>query len=325
MKRMKQLAMGAFSVAIATTGVAYAGGDHAHDPAKKQGGQSAQQAPHTGSDTPADAEMRPSTGAAASNGASGMNRMQIEQMQRELAERGLYQGEIDGMAGPQTMAALRQFQQQQGLPTNNGSGNGFDEATRRALGIELDRQPVAGGQSSASPELERPVGREGATPGVTGSGSMQSQVQLDTLNQEQLRTLQTRLQELGFYQGQVDGVLGEGTRSALRQFFQTQADLASRGIITDATVGVFGVAPRGLNPSSGTSSPRGTQPRGSMNPSVSPSTNPMGTNPTGTNPTGTARPSNNGAVDDMTAPAPSGSTTSPNRSTPPSPSGTSPR
>jgi len=246
--------------------------------------------------------------------------MQIEQMQRELAGRGLYRGEIDGMAGPQTMAALRQFQQQQGLPTNTGSGNGFDEATRRALGIELDRQPVAGGQSSSSPELERPVGREGATPGVTGSGPMRSQVQLDTLNQEQLRTLQTRLQELGFYQGQVDGVLGEGTRSALRQFFQTQADLASRGIITDATVGVFGVAPRGLNPSSGTSSQRGTQPRGSMNPSVSPSTNSMGTNPTGTSP---AR--NSGAVDDMTAPAPSGSTTSPNRSTPPAPSGTSPR
>jgi peptidoglycan hydrolase-like protein with peptidoglycan-binding domain len=76
-------------------------------------------------------------------------------------------------------------------------------------------------------------------------------VQLDRLNQDQLRTLQTRLQELGFYQGPVDGVLGEGTRSSLRQFFQTQAELASRGIITDATVSLFGVAPQGLNPPQG--------------------------------------------------------------------------
>lgn len=326
MQRMKQIALGAFSMAIATTGLASAGGDHAQDPATQSsnpGGQHAQPAPQTGS-AATDSSMIRSMDAASSSApgsmGKGMNRMQIEEMQRELAQRGLYQGAIDGMAGPQTMAALRQFQEQQGLPIHHG----FDDATRQALGIQLDRQPVSGAQASSGPELERPVGREGATPSVTGSQPMRSQVQLDTLNQQQITTLQTRLQEFGFYRGQVDGVLGEGTRSALRQFYQTQADLASRGIITDATVGVFGVSPQGLNGTPSTTSPqrgmqpRGTDPRGAApHSNMSPGMNPSGSSST----TGTLR--NNNGIDEMNSASPSGTPNAPTRSTPPAPSGPS--
>lgn len=273
MQRMKQLAMGAFSMALATAGVAHAGGDPGHEPATDPGGRSSQPAPHTGSAAANDPAMNRSSSSATMT-SSGTNRMQIEQVQRELQSRGLYSGAIDGRAGPQTMAAVQQFQAQQGLPA---SGN-LDEATRRALGVQLDKQTVSGAQTSSGPELERPVGREGGTPAVSGAQPMRSQVQLDRLNRDQLRSLQTRLSELGFYQGSVDGVLGEGTRSALRQFFQTQADLASRGIITDATISLFGFSPQGLNPSTGNSASgssasgssatgnnpsRGTQPRGS--------------------------------------------------------------
>jgi peptidoglycan hydrolase-like protein with peptidoglycan-binding domain len=235
MQRMKQLAMGAFSMALATTGIASADSPRGSQPA-----------PHAGATAPSDMQVNRSSSSnqSSATAASGSNRAQIEQMQRDLTLRGLYHGAIDGMAGPQTMAALRQFQQQQGLPA---SGQ-LDDSTRQALGIQLERQPVSGAQTASGPELERPVGREGAAPSITGNQPMRSQVQLDRLNQDQLRTLQTRLQQLGFYQGPVDGVLGEGTRSSLRQFFQTQAELASRGIITDATVSLFGVSPQGLNP-----------------------------------------------------------------------------
>jgi peptidoglycan DL-endopeptidase LytF len=287
MKRMKQLALGAFSMTLATAGIASAGGDREQPPATDQGGRSSQPAPHTGSAAPSDPAMNrsSSSGEGSSTAASsGINRMQIEQMQRELAARGLYAGAIDGMAGPQTMAALRQFQEQQGL---SASGS-LDDATRRALGIQLDKQTVSGAQTSSAPELERPVGREGGTPSVSGAKPMRSQVQLERLNPDQLRTLQTRLSELGFYQGSVDGVLGEGTRSALRQFFQTQAELASRGIITDATVSLFGFSPQGLNPPTG-STPTGNSATGS-NPS-------WGTQPRGnearegaTQPAGTSTP-----------------------------------
>jgi len=175
---------------------------------------------------------------------------EIQQLQRELASRGLYQGVIDGVAGPQTTRALQAFQQQVGLPT----AAGLDEQTRQALGLQFDKQPVSGAQTSSSPssaELDRSPGRDPAAT-VTGSEPFRSQVPLQSFNQDQLRTLQTHLQELGFYQGPVDGVLGDQTRSSLRHFFQTQADLASRGIVSDSTVGVFGLHPRDLEPAVGT-------------------------------------------------------------------------
>jgi hypothetical protein len=183
------------------------------------------------------------------------------------------------------MEALRQFQEQQGMPPTGQ----LDDSTRQALGIQLDKQTVSGAQTSSSPELQRPVGREGMSPAVTGSPVMRSQVQLDRLSRDQLRTLQTGLRERGFYQGPVDGVLGEGTRTALRQFFQTQADLASRGIITDATISSFGVSPQGLNASQ--SSPSGnTQTPGSS--SANPRTsNPQGNSQTQANPGATPRTS----------------------------------
>ena len=95
MKRMKQLALGAFSMALATAGVAHAGDDPAMN--RTSGSESADEG-----------------GLAMAS--SGMNRMQIEEVQRELQSRGLYSGAIDGMAGPQTLSAVRQFQAQQGLP-----------------------------------------------------------------------------------------------------------------------------------------------------------------------------------------------------------------
>lgn len=364
MQRMKHIAMGAFSMAIATAGLAHAG-DPAHDPANHHAGQSGHPPQQSSSvegssvegssaaaDPSTDPAMNPSRSSASSasssqgaSGAMGLNRMQVEQMQEELASRGLYRGEIDGIAGPQTMAALRQFQQQQGLSANSG----LDDATRQALGIQSERQPVAGSQSSSGPELERPVGREGGTSAGTGSRSMRSQVQLDTLNPQQLRTLQTRLQELGFYQGPVDGVLGEGTRNGLRQFYQTQADLAARGIITDATIGTFGVSPQGLNPSGSSSQqgsgqqgagqqgagqqgsssqwgtePRGIDPRGSMNPSrgASPSGSRSNTGSSGSGDTSTGNTGSSGTRSTPPSPSPSSPSTSPSSPTP-SPSGTS--
>jgi hypothetical protein len=144
------------------------------------------------------------------------------------------------------------------------------------------------------------VGREGGAPAISGTKPMRSQIQLDRLNQDQLRTLQTRLSELGFYHGNVDGVMGEGTRSGLRQFFQTQADLASRGIITDATISLFGFSPQGLNPPT-TPAPSG----GQMGTNPSQTTPPRGNETRdGTNsPNGTSMPRPGGATPQPTNPS----------------------
>jgi peptidoglycan hydrolase-like protein with peptidoglycan-binding domain len=313
MQPMKHLALGALSMALATTGIAAAGGDneqhpaHSQGSATEQGGRGAAPAPRTGSASTSTASMdrAASSNQGSSSAAPSTRRAHMEQAQRELASRGLYRGTIDGIAGPQTMEALRQFQEQQGMPP---SGQ-LDESTRQALGIQLDKQTVSGAQTSSAPELQRPVGREGVSPPGTDGKPMRLQVQLDQLSQAQLRTLQTRLRELGFYQGVVDGVLGEGTRTALRQFFQTQADLASRGIITDATIASFGVSPQGLNPSqSGNAQTSGSS---SADPRMG---NPQGQSQTPANP-GATRPRTNEPRGGMNEPSDTG-TQRPGSSTP---------
>lgn len=46
---------------------------------------------------------------------SQLNQQEIRQVQTQLKQMGLYQGEVDGIVGPQTQQAVRQFQQQRGV------------------------------------------------------------------------------------------------------------------------------------------------------------------------------------------------------------------
>jgi peptidoglycan hydrolase-like protein with peptidoglycan-binding domain len=58
---------------------------------------------------------------------------QIQQVQERLKAEGLDPGPADGVMGPQTEAALRQYQQQHGL----GVSGAADEATLKQLQIQL--------------------------------------------------------------------------------------------------------------------------------------------------------------------------------------------
>lgn len=70
------------------------------------------------------------------NGSSGT---EVEEIQRVLAERGIFKGEITGYYGAQTEEAVRTFQKQQGL---NQTGIA-DDATLKRLGITIGSLPEA--------------------------------------------------------------------------------------------------------------------------------------------------------------------------------------
>jgi peptidoglycan hydrolase-like protein with peptidoglycan-binding domain len=176
--------------------------------------------------------VSPRTENAAPSNAPALSRQQMMEMQRALTARNLYQGDVDGVWGPKTASAVRNFQTQSGLEVTGT----LDEPTARALGIDdtVERQPVSG--------------TDAPTPSV-GTATQQSQpqledatsnVQLGSLSQEQAREMQQRLQLLGFYRGAIDGKIGEGTRAALSRYFQRQAQLAQQGVISNSAISLFG-------------------------------------------------------------------------------------
>jgi peptidoglycan hydrolase-like protein with peptidoglycan-binding domain len=69
-----------------------------------------------------------------------LTRDQIRQVQERLKAEGIDPGPADGVLHPQTEAALRQYQQKQGLPVSGAA----DEATLKQLQIRLPTSPGEG-------------------------------------------------------------------------------------------------------------------------------------------------------------------------------------
>ena len=74
----------------------------------------------------------------------------VEQAQQELEDQGIYAGDVDGVLGPRTIEAIRQFQAQQGLEQTGR----LDERTLEALGVEPTQAPQP--ERGEQPEVEQP-------------------------------------------------------------------------------------------------------------------------------------------------------------------------
>jgi peptidoglycan hydrolase-like protein with peptidoglycan-binding domain len=176
-------------------------------------------------------------------------------LQRALAAHHAYSGKIDGVWGAQTQAALRQFQSSNQLETTGR----LDEPTAKKLGVSIERMDVGDDAKTVKTDKDdaKTVKTDKTdTPRTDAVGRTSDEahtsVQLSALNNSQAKEMQQRLQLLGYYKGPIDGELGEGTRSALRKFFQHQADLASKGIVSNAAISLFGTQPNAIQPVNGT-------------------------------------------------------------------------
>jgi LysM repeat protein len=124
-------------------------------------------------------------------------------VQVALRALGLYHGPIDGLVGPQTVAAIRAAQQRAHLPVTGLA----DKRTRHSLG-----------------PLGRPLlGKRILHPGLFG---------LD------VAVLQFLLTKQGVYDGPLDGYLSAGTDSALRRY-QRRVHLTADGVVGPRTLAAF--------------------------------------------------------------------------------------
>lgn len=127
----------------------------------------------------------------------------VTQLQVRLTELGYFQGTASGIFGPATETAVIQFQQDNGLVADGIVGS----ATQSALGI-----------AASPPSTPSPVD------GVLQTGS----------SGEAVTQLQTRLAELGYFQGSPTGNFGSATEAAVIQFQQANG-LTADGVVGTAT------------------------------------------------------------------------------------------
>lgn len=134
--------------------------------------------------------------------------IEVKQLQQRLKDLGYYSGDVDGQYGTSTQTAVTAFQAQHGLKADGVAG----EQTLAIL-------------YSESAQTFVPTPTPSATPAMLSSGS----------SGDEVKALQSRLQQLGFYSGVLDGDYGKGTRAAVK-LFQAQHGLDDDGIAGQKTL-----------------------------------------------------------------------------------------
>lgn len=132
----------------------------------------------------------------------------VEELQKKLQAAGYYEGPITGFYGTLTEAAVKHFQKNQGLYPYGIA----DLSTQNLLrDLTVTNQP---------PNLDQTLARRTLRRGDRG---------------KDVEDLQKRLKELGYYQGEIDGVFGKLTEAAVI-CFQQDLGLVAEGVADEITL-----------------------------------------------------------------------------------------
>ena len=137
----------------------------------------------------------------------------VQSLQERLRAAGVYNGAVDGVWGPDSVAALQRYQAAHQLQVTGQ----LNQATTAALG--LDPAALLAPQPTTTAAVPPP----------------------ETLRPSSVRALQSRLRALGFYSGAVDGVWGQGTQAAIERFQQSRG-LQPNGQLNPLTVNALGLS-----------------------------------------------------------------------------------
>jgi peptidoglycan hydrolase-like protein with peptidoglycan-binding domain len=119
----------------------------------------------------------------------------VRDIQSALQDMAIYDGSVDGVAGPKTLAAIRAFQKQAGLEPNGKAGAPLLDAIRTAS-VPAPKLKVV--KAKAGPQKPLPAEAKAASPDVA--------------------QIQAALKQLGYEGIEPDGIAGSKTREAVRAF-----------------------------------------------------------------------------------------------------------
>lgn len=137
----------------------------------------------------------------------------VASLQYRLQELSYDPGEINGVYTKQTMAAVKQFQKKSGLKVDGLAGAETQNALFNSEATHANANP----RPEATPLPKAPKN-------IVKKGDKGDDVKL----------VQQMLKELGYYQGEIDGVFGTGSVAALQRFQQMNA-LEADGIAGKTT------------------------------------------------------------------------------------------
>jgi peptidoglycan hydrolase-like protein with peptidoglycan-binding domain len=104
--------------------------------------------------------------------ANGGNREQVKAVQQALKDKGHDPGDVDGVMGPKTRGALKDFQKKEGMKDTGR----IDQETMTKLGVEAKTSATSPAPGSVSPSTSSPSASPSstspsATPSPSPSGS----------------------------------------------------------------------------------------------------------------------------------------------------------
>ena len=163
----------------------------------------------------------------------------VRQVQTALRGRGFDPGPIDGVMGPKTMMAIRNFQSSQGL-TASGA---MDEATMNALQIKSAAAPTANASNSPLPRQQEQFPQ--AIPQIHQSGG-DIGVGPTAFDLEDVREAQMALKNRGYDPGEMNGMVSSQTQDAIRRF-QMANGLPITGRLDQQTQAALGITVKGTD------------------------------------------------------------------------------
>jgi mannosyl-glycoprotein endo-beta-N-acetylglucosaminidase len=165
------------------------------------------------------------------------SRSEVRAAQQQLKNDGYYKGRIDGIDGPMTMAAIRNYQRDNNLAV---SGQ-LDSQTRDQLGISQTGQASRQGAVPSSNTNGTPSSNTNGTPSSSTSGMTSSNTTAMNPPMATVKAAQQKLQDAGFYKGTIDGTYNSETRAAIREY-QQNSGLNVSGQLDQQTLSSLGVS-----------------------------------------------------------------------------------